>query len=167
MYVEQGREMVASRETREEEAAIRVIERRKRRIERAQEDLINHQQRDERERQRGIERKIVNCSARLNHWRRRGARHSVSTTPKRLKTGVVRIRSIVDCNTGRIQLRKTQNNDCLPLIRTCEFMTLGDVGVAKSSDSCSPIFSNYKILLLLFTCQFLTFNANNIGCNQI
>ncbi len=33
MYVEQGREMVASREIREEEAAIRVIERRKRRIE--------------------------------------------------------------------------------------------------------------------------------------
>jgi len=64
MYVKQGREMVASRETREEEAA---IERRKRRIERAREDLIKHQQRDERESQRGIEKEIVNCSARLDH----------------------------------------------------------------------------------------------------
>ncbi len=67
MYVKQGREMVASRETREEEAAIRIVERRKRRIERAREDLIKHQQRDERESQRGIEKEIVNCSARLDH----------------------------------------------------------------------------------------------------
>jgi len=67
MYVKQGREMVASRETREEEAAIRIVERRKRRIERAREDLIKHQQRDRRESQRGIEKEIVNCSTRLDH----------------------------------------------------------------------------------------------------
>lgn len=124
MYVEQGREMVASRETREEENAIRLLDRRQRRIERARDDLQKYQQREEREIQRGIEAVDHEFQQQANYWSKTDAQHNASTTLKRQKYSRVSKMSIGSYTSRHRRLRTPKDNGyCDSLTRLLQRQT--------------------------------------------